>query len=457
MSSSSESCSLLRKNSYSKSQSLSKSEISSQEQLILSILLQELMLECFFMLVDLASDLYCFLFFSKFCKGCYFDRRQLALPGDEFSPTRLGQLAWQKHRQDTRHLSPIKTMVRTSKRLRLNENKAVHLSKEVKHGESQKTWVCTDNDCPCDHRGDEARRQKARAAYKTLASWMQRFAGGNRLSRVLSVDTCGRFYCCFLSLGMVIEKQRLLLPVYEVDGTHMKNTEYNGICVLLIGHGGNKENVLLAIGLIHRETTDNFAWCFANCLAAGLDLANAAVFCDRGKQLNAQSLLAHIGLQINLVFCKLHIAFNVASRRQVGSPVSPHPPHPAAIDWLFTSVYRLVTPAQRFLELSVTCIGCLLVRGAIRPRARWNETPAGICTSLAATAVTTSATTSSTAVSVVLTSPWPPPFPSQRRLRPHRRPLASTGHMRSCSFCRTRQRFAMAGVVSFVAVFRDFF
>jgi hypothetical protein len=166
-----------------------------------------------------------------------------------------------------------------------------------------------------------AQRQKAWTAYKTIASWLRVFAQRNPGSRVCcQVDTHGRFYRCFLSIGEIVENQHLLIPVYEVDGAHMKNPEYNGICVLLVGHDGNKENVPLAIGFIHKETTDNFSWFFANCIAAGIALDKVALFSDRGKQLNAQILLGRIGLKISLKFCSLHIAFNVAARFRLTDP-----------------------------------------------------------------------------------------------------------------------------------------
>lgn len=68
------------------------------------------------------------------------------------------------------------------------------------------------------------------------------------------------------------------------------------------------------MALVHKETSDNFAWFFANCYAAGLDLADCILFTDRGKQLNACELLNSIGLPINLKFCSYHISLNVADK-----------------------------------------------------------------------------------------------------------------------------------------------
>jgi hypothetical protein len=108
--------------------------------------------------------------------------------------------------------------------------------------------------------------------------------------------------------------QHCFLPVRECDGTHMQNRCYNGICVVLTAIDGDGHNLPLAMGFIQKETSDNFAWFFTNCIAAGIRLADVPVFTDRGKQLNAQQLLQKNGLQLHLKFCSLHIVFNATDR-----------------------------------------------------------------------------------------------------------------------------------------------
>jgi hypothetical protein len=94
----------------------------------------------------------------------------------------------------------------------------------------------------------------------------------------------------------------------------MQLPDNNGICVTLIGQDGDRRNVPVAIGFIHKETGDNFALFLAHCVAAGLRLSDRAVFTDRGKQLNAQQILCRAGIKVNLKFCCMHLSFNVNDR-----------------------------------------------------------------------------------------------------------------------------------------------
>lgn len=100
----------------------------------------------------------------------------------------------------------------------------------------------------------------------------------------------------------------------------MKNPEYNGVCLSLIGKDGNRKNVPATIVFVHNETKDNFAWFFASCIAAGIRLHDRVVFTDRGLQLKAQQLLSSFGLELNIKFCSLHIAFNTVHRFKPGYP-----------------------------------------------------------------------------------------------------------------------------------------
>ncbi|EGZ30173.1 hypothetical protein PHYSODRAFT_448534, partial [Phytophthora sojae] len=128
-------------------------------------------------------------------------------------------------------------------------------------------------------------------------SFLQEFAKANAGSHVCcQLDDKGRFFRAFLSIGSVVSIQDALLPVWECDGTHMKGPMYNGI---------------FAVAYVHKETVGNFAWFLANCIVAGLNLQDRPTFCDRGKQLGAQVVLAKVGLKVHLKFCSVHIRFNV--------------------------------------------------------------------------------------------------------------------------------------------------
>ncbi|POM59074.1 hypothetical protein PHPALM_36199 [Phytophthora palmivora] len=82
---------------------------------------------------------------------------------------------------------------------------------------------------------------------------LQLFASKNEGSRVCChLDSRGR------SATLI---QDSLLPVWECDGTRMKNPDYNGICLTLSGKDGSKQNVPFTFAYVHNEIIDNFA-CF---------------------------------------------------------------------------------------------------------------------------------------------------------------------------------------------------
>ncbi|GMF58889.1 unnamed protein product [Phytophthora fragariaefolia] len=146
-------------------------------------------------------------------------------------------------------------------------------------------------------------------------TFLLEFARRNPGSRVCcQLDSKGRFYRAFLSIGSVVWAQDAFLPVWECDGTHMKDPLYNGICLSIIGKDGNKQNVPVAVAYIHKETVDNFAWFFCNCIVAGMKMSFRPAFCGRGNQLAAQALLLRLGLKVHLKFCILYIRFNTMDK-----------------------------------------------------------------------------------------------------------------------------------------------
>ncbi|KUF92371.1 hypothetical protein AM588_10008974 [Phytophthora nicotianae] len=154
-----------------------------------------------------------------------------------------------------------------------------------------------------------------KSEFKALPAYMELFAQQNAGSRVCcQLDDAGRFFRAFLSIGSVVRAQESLLPVWECDGTHMKTEHYNGITLTLLGKDGNKRIVPVAIGYVHKETTDNYVWFFANCVAGGVSLHDRPTFTDRGKQLNAQNTLKRLGIKVHIKFCAVHIRFNTVDK-----------------------------------------------------------------------------------------------------------------------------------------------
>ncbi|POM66062.1 Hypothetical protein PHPALM_18138 [Phytophthora palmivora] len=154
-----------------------------------------------------------------------------------------------------------------------------------------------------------------------LSAFLNAFACENPGSRVCcQLDSKGRFYRVFLSIGCLVATQDNWVPIIECDGTHMKSKT------------GNWENIPCAIAFISKEIADNFDWVFANCLAAGIKLHDRPQFCDRGKQRETQKRLKDRGITINLKFCALHIFFNVCGHFRAVAP---------AIDSIRVLIFRL--------------------------------------------------------------------------------------------------------------------
>ncbi|KUF88342.1 Actin-1 [Phytophthora nicotianae] len=151
--------------------------------------------------------------------------------------------------------------------------------------------------------------------FQAFPSYLDAFAKENPGSRVCcQLDHAGRFFRAFLSIGSIVNVQNSLLPVWECDGTHMKHSRYNGICLTLIGKDGNKRIVPVAVAYVHKETVGNFVWFFANCIASGVSLSDRPTFSDRGKQLLAQVALSSMGLPVHIKFCAVHIRFNTVDK-----------------------------------------------------------------------------------------------------------------------------------------------
>jgi hypothetical protein len=78
---------------------------------------------------------------------------------------------------------------------------------------------------------------------------------------------------------------------------------------------GDHKNVPIAFGMFPSETTDNFLWMFLNLKSAGAPLENMAMFCDRGKQMNAAKRLYSYGCNwLHIKNCTYHISKNVCAR-----------------------------------------------------------------------------------------------------------------------------------------------
>ncbi|EEY65083.1 uncharacterized protein PITG_16551 [Phytophthora infestans T30-4] len=147
-------------------------------------------------------------------------------------------------------------------------------------------------------------------AYRTITQAKKQ----NPFDPVAEYGRLPSIYATFLSIGSAVNVQDAFLPAWECDGTHMKDPSYNGICLTIIGIDGNKQNVHITVAYVHKETVDNFAWFFGNCIVAGIKMSIRPAFCDRGKQLAAQALLLRINMKIHLKFCTLHIRFNTMDK-----------------------------------------------------------------------------------------------------------------------------------------------
>lgn len=165
------------------------------------------------------------------------------------------------------------------------------------------------------HRAIAKAKSKSASAsdgYDKLPSFLRSFERQNPGSRVCcQLDSNGRFFRAFLTLGSLVAAQDNWVPLLECDGTHMKHESYNGVCILLVGKDGDWKNIPVAVAFVHKETAETFEWVFANCVVAGIKLHDRPVFSDRGKQREAQVRLRARGVPVHLKFCAWHIYFNV--------------------------------------------------------------------------------------------------------------------------------------------------
>ncbi|KAF1775559.1 hypothetical protein GQ600_3829 [Phytophthora cactorum] len=62
------------------------------------------------------------------------------------------------------------------------------------------------------------------------------------------------------SVCSIVAVQENWVSVLECDGTHMKNPQYNGVCVLLVGKDGDWTNISIVIAFIHKQMAENVEW-----------------------------------------------------------------------------------------------------------------------------------------------------------------------------------------------------
>lgn len=90
--------------------------------------------------------------------------------------------------------------------------------------------------------------------FKALSAYMELFAQQTPGSRVCcQLDTSGRLFYSFLSFGAIVSIQDLPLLVWESDGTHMKDADYNGVGVTFLDKDGDKRTVPVAIVSVHKN------------------------------------------------------------------------------------------------------------------------------------------------------------------------------------------------------------
>ncbi|KAF0708026.1 hypothetical protein AaE_013381 [Aphanomyces astaci] len=153
------------------------------------------------------------------------------------------------------------------------------------------------------------------ASTSTLPSILLAFERANPGSRVdFELDTFGRFYRAYVCCKVNANAHEFNLKLLGSDGAHFKHKDYNGVLLNLIGRDGNGKNVPLALGIVAKETSDNYHWFFTNCIQAGVNLTECATFVDRGKSQFAADALSRAGKQVCLKFCTRHIISNLKSK-----------------------------------------------------------------------------------------------------------------------------------------------
>lgn len=140
------------------------------------------------------------------------------------------------------------------------------------------------------------------ASYSLIVPLLAQLERKNKGSRVaVEVDQQNRFFRAFVAFGIAVQSQKYNVPVLGFDGTHSKNSKYNGVLLTLINRDGIGQNVTLATAFVPVENEDNIVWFLYHSIDAGINFTNVPVFCDRGK------IRAAIKTVMRLIICEIHI------------------------------------------------------------------------------------------------------------------------------------------------------
>ena len=155
--------------------------------------------------------------------------------------------------------------------------------------------------------------------YQFLPSLISEFASSNPgTTCALQLDADGRFFRSFIAPGFAVKAfvdtgSTLLVT----DGAHSKSPEYQGVHLFLLFKDGENKNCLVAHSLVPGETTANLVWFIKMCISAGIPVTSCPIFTDRGKMLNAATVLASKGIILNLKYCTEHIYRNVIDKFKI--------------------------------------------------------------------------------------------------------------------------------------------
>jgi hypothetical protein len=94
-------------------------------------------------------------------------------------------------------------------------------------------------------------------------------------------DATGGFRRAIVVQASLVRSMPFNQPALGMDCIPLKNDQYEGYQMALVGRDGNCDNVLIAVALVNEEDAENCTW-FVQCLQeTGLALADYPVLCNR--------------------------------------------------------------------------------------------------------------------------------------------------------------------------------
>ena len=154
---------------------------------------------------------------------------------------------------------------------------------------------------------------KLRTLYRQLPGFLINFSSVNKdISVALQSDDHNQFYRLFVGFPIAKHHGRLTIPILIVDSFHYQSTHYDGVAIVIVSKTGFGRTIILAVGIIPTEDTNNVAWFLQMCERHGINFADSALFTDQGPLLSAvRAMKNYSAFDCIIMLCLQHILRNI--------------------------------------------------------------------------------------------------------------------------------------------------